>query len=92
MEGNIKVLLYCFDFVGDFLGDKKHGFGVYKWADGRIYEGMWENGKQHGEGKYKQKDGSIKIGEWKNGKRIRWIDEDNSSKKPQDEVEENNES
>jgi len=25
--------------------DKKHGFGVYYWADGRKYEGYWGNGK-----------------------------------------------
>ena len=52
--------------------DKKHGFGRYMWADGRVYEGMWQNGKQHGEGKYVQSDGKIKHGIWGDGKRIKW--------------------
>ena len=56
--------------------DKKHGFGIYFWADGRKYEGMWENGKQHGEGKYTSADGKSRRGLWKDGKRIKWVDED----------------
>jgi hypothetical protein len=55
--------------------DKKHGFGIYHWADGRIYEGNWYNGKQHGKGKYILQDGTIRIGEWVNGKRTHWLDE-----------------
>ena len=56
--------------------DKKHGYGVYTWADGRRYEGSWVNGKQHGEAKYTSKDGSTKRGIWKEGKRVRWTSED----------------
>jgi len=56
--------------------DKKHGFGIYQWADNRVYEGNWFNGKQHGRGKYILQDGNIKIGEWVNGKRTHWINED----------------
>lgn len=48
--------------------DKKHGYGVYTWADGRRYEGNWSNGKQHGEGKYILPNGTIKIGIWQEGK------------------------
>lgn len=55
--------------------DKKHGYGVYRWADGRVYEGNWYNGKQHGTGKYILQEGTIKIGEWVNGKRTHWISE-----------------
>ena len=25
--------------------DRKHGFGIYTWQDGRQYEGYWLNGK-----------------------------------------------
>jgi len=32
------------------MNDKKHGYGVYTWADGRKYEGEWVAGKQHGRG------------------------------------------
>ncbi len=54
--------------------DKKHGHGVYTWADGRKYDGMWENGKQHGEGKYIMADKTERLGEWNEGKRVRWVD------------------
>ena len=54
--------------------NKKHGFGKYHWADGRIYEGQWLNGKQHGRGKYTHQGGQIKIGIWANGKRTHWVD------------------
>jgi hypothetical protein len=56
--------------------DKKHGYGIYHWADGRIYDGQWFNGKQHGRGKYILQDGHVKIGEWVNGKRTHWISSD----------------
>lgn len=54
--------------------DRKHGFGLYTWADGRRYEGYWAFGKQHGEGKYILPDGASKIGVWEDGKRIRWLE------------------
>ena len=55
--------------------DKKHGYGVYIWADGRRYEGLWQNGKQHGKGKYILPNNTVKVGIWEDGKRIRWIDQ-----------------
>ena len=55
--------------------DKKHGYGVYEWADGRKYEGNWAFGKQHGQGKYVLSDGKVRIGLWNNGKRIEWLNE-----------------
>jgi len=57
--------------------DKKHGFGIYRWADGRVYEGNWFNGKQHGTGKYVLQDTTVKIGEWVNGKRTHWLEGQN---------------
>lgn len=44
--------------------DKKHGYGVYIWADGRRYEGLWQNGKQHGKGKYILPNNTVKVGIW----------------------------
>jgi len=32
-------------YDGQYLLDKKQGFGIYKWADGRVYEGWWHAGK-----------------------------------------------
>lgn len=58
--------------------DKKQGYGIYIWEDGRKYEGMWENGKQHGLGTYKEPNGIMKTGYWDDGKRIRWISDEKS--------------
>lgn len=32
-------------YVGEYLDDKKHGFGVFEWGNGKKYEGEWLNGK-----------------------------------------------
>ena len=71
MAGNMKV----YDNAGEYYMDKKQGFGIYSWTDGRRYEGQWMNGKQHGEGKYLLPDGKENIGIWEKGKRIKWIKE-----------------
>jgi hypothetical protein len=59
------------------VDDKKHGPGVFVWADGRKYEGTWVKGtnrswnvgKQQGLGVYHISDRSVKYGEWQNGVR-----------------------
>ena len=69
--------------------DKKHGYGVYLWADGRVYEGNWHNGKQHGQGKYVLQDGTCKIGEWVAGKRTHWLNDGNTGQGNSDDFQEN---
>ena len=32
-------------YDGQFVNDKKEGYGVYKWTDGRAYCGWWKSGK-----------------------------------------------
>ena len=61
------------------MDDKKEGYGVYTYPDGRCYKGMWKGGKQHGEGVFISPEGVARKGEWKNGKRLYWLDEDNES-------------
>ncbi len=65
----IMVILF---YIGAYKNDKKHGFGKYRWADGREYVGFWENGKQHGYGKYILH-GQSQIGVWSKGKRSSWL-------------------
>jgi hypothetical protein len=52
---------------------------VYKWADGRKFEGVWIEGKQNGEGLYTLADGTSRRGYWEDGKRIKWLDDEAKS-------------
>ncbi len=45
-----------------------HGRGQYTWADGRSYEGHYQDDKKHGYGEYIWCDGRKYMGEWQNGK------------------------
>jgi hypothetical protein len=60
--------------------DKKHGYGIYTWTDGRRYEGYWAYGKQNGEGVYYHPNGNVKKGLWEDGKRMKWLDDDEATK------------
>jgi hypothetical protein len=53
--------------------DKKHGYGVADWPDGRKYEGFWSDGQQHGQGKLTiPPNGKSRVGIWKEGRHIKW--------------------
>jgi len=41
-----------------------HGKGIYNWADGRKYDGEYENDLKHGYGIETNYDGSIYKGSW----------------------------
>ena len=45
-----------------------HGFGVYTWADGRLYEGHYVDDKKEGHGVFVWPDGRKYDGAWMNGK------------------------
>lgn len=51
-------------YVGDWLEDRQHGFGVETWPDFAEYEGNFEYGKKHGIGTFKWADNSMYIGEF----------------------------
>ena len=40
----------CNVYEGDYLGDKKHGKGVFTWASGNIYKGDYHEDERHGNG------------------------------------------
>ena len=44
------------------------GYGMYQWADGRIYQGQYQNDKKHGFGVYQWIDGRCYEGYWYRGK------------------------
>lgn len=51
-------------YIGEWLGNKKHGFGIQQWTDGARYEGEWKLNKACGKGKFWHVDGDIFEGEW----------------------------
>jgi len=32
-------------YEGEYVNDKKHGYGIYTYPDGRSYKGQWASGK-----------------------------------------------
>ena len=45
----------------------KQGFGVMRWPDGTVYEGLWENNPYNGAGKLKPANGDFYEGEFVDG-------------------------
>ncbi len=47
MEKNMLVIIYLIYnlFIGDYIEDKKEGYGEFYWQDGKIYKGNWKDGK-----------------------------------------------
>lgn len=41
-----------------------HGRGIFKWPDGRVYDGDYANDKKHGFGRVCWPDGREYEGEW----------------------------
>ena len=70
-------------YVGQYVDDKKHGYGIYTWPDGRAYKGYWKDGKQHGLAEYHIRANrpnsetpsmQIRYGLWDGGARKLWFD------------------
>ena len=51
--------------------NKMHGRGLFKWPDGRMYDGEYMNDKKHGKGTLISAHGRRKEGLWANGKMIK---------------------
>lgn len=63
-------------YEGQFLNDKKHGYGKYSWKDARYHEGWWHEGLQHGLGIYKSINEEKLYGRWENGKKVEGYNEE----------------
>ena len=54
-------------YEGQYFKDKKHGFGIAKWASGNVYRGQYKEDEREGIGEMKWIDGSLYIGQWERG-------------------------
>jgi hypothetical protein len=52
------------------MNGDKHGYGIYRWADGRVYYGEWKKNKSEGHGYMRWPNGDYFCGEWKN--KMKW--------------------
>ena len=68
-------------YNGEWKCGKQNGFGIYIWADGTGFFGMWQNGLRHGEGTL-HADGQVYHGMWEFGKNIKIIDDAICESKP----------
>ena len=57
------------DYLGGFLDGLKHGYGVFKSNDGKIYQGNWDQDQKSGFGIFKWPDGSKMECSYLNGMR-----------------------
>ncbi|KAF4657269.1 hypothetical protein FOL47_008531 [Perkinsus chesapeaki] len=60
-------------YQGQYVNDKKEGYGTFEWPDGRKYAGYWVAGKRHGDGEYTTEFGQTRRGIWENDVLIRWV-------------------
>ncbi|THU52204.1 hypothetical protein C4D60_Mb10t01530 [Musa balbisiana] len=56
--------LLPFQYSGEYFGDKIHGFGVYRFANGHLHEGSWHEGKKQCFGLYTFRTGKTRSGDW----------------------------
>jgi 1-phosphatidylinositol-4-phosphate 5-kinase len=48
------------------MNDLKHGYGIYRWADGGVYYGEWKENMKDGQGYKRWADGDEYCGEYMN--------------------------
>ena len=66
-QGHVRCKAY--DYVGSFVNDQKHGWGIMTCSDGNVYEGEFEHDKRHGRGVMVYSDGSKYVGEFAHNSR-----------------------
>lgn len=70
--GKLNGHVYCIYtdtaiYSGDYLNNKKEGYGDFFFNNGESYQGSWKNDMFDGLGLYIFNNGDSYIGEWKNG-------------------------
>jgi hypothetical protein len=48
------------------MNNRRHGYGIYRWADGGVYYGEFKENNQEGQGYQRWPSGTEYYGEWKN--------------------------
>uniref|UniRef100_A0A3B3D5Z0 MORN repeat containing 3 n=1 Tax=Oryzias melastigma TaxID=30732 RepID=A0A3B3D5Z0_ORYME len=48
-QTDLLLVIFCRYYHGDFLHGQRHGYGVFYYAGGAIYEGEWKNNKKNGQ-------------------------------------------
>ena len=54
-------------FEGQYINDKKEGYGVFRWSSGNCYRGQYKGDEREGIGEMRWTDGSVYIGQWGRG-------------------------
>ena len=54
--------------MGDWRDNMMHGFGIFTFADGRVYRGEYVRDKKEGPGVFEWPDGREFEGTWQDGK------------------------
>jgi hypothetical protein len=57
-------------YKGNYLLDKKHGLGIYRWETGEVYKGMYIEDQRNGYGELLIGETSIFQGQWKDGEKV----------------------
>jgi len=53
-------------YKGNFVNDKRHGYGEYYWNTGDVYKGNWANDQKSGSGKMTWANGTYYDGQYQN--------------------------
>ena len=70
LDGHARAFFQSGDFYdGMFCNSVREGKGVYKWSDGRVYEGDYVNDQRHGHGHFVYPNGDHYVGSYANGMR-----------------------
>ena len=65
VETNEDTAIYSGQMLNDGQNqDIKHGYGIMRWPDGTVYEGLWENNLYNGRGKLYHASGDLYEGEF----------------------------
>jgi hypothetical protein len=54
-------------YKGEYVDDKKYGYGEFIWASGNSYKGEYKDDEREGHGEMAWTDGSKYIGQWVRG-------------------------